>query len=239
MRVLLIEDDLAISHIIKSMLSRAGMVVDTTVSGEEGLELAKSLDYDLVLLDLFLPDLNGHDVLRRLRFARVDTSVIILSGAGDAENKVRGLDLGADDYLTKPFVREELFSRIRAIVRRSRGFAQPIIRTGRLEVNLEAKTAYVSGGALMLTHREYQILELLSLRKGDSLTKETFLNHLYGGVDEPEVTAIEVYICKLRKKLILATEGEIVIETIRCRGYRLVDPEPTLEHSKANTQCTR
>ena len=226
MRILLIEDDPATSKNIELMLGHANFNVYTTDLGEEGIDLAKLYDYDLILLDLVLPDINGHDVLRQLRVARIDTPILILSGETDTENKMRGFGSGADDYLTKPFHREELIARIHAIIRRSKGHSQSIIKTGDIEVNLDGKTVEVRGNTVHLTGKEHQILELLSLRKGTTLTKEMFLNHLYGGMDEPELKIIDVFICKLRKKLSEATGRENHIETVWGRGYVLRDPKP-------------
>ncbi|MDP5325726.1 MAG: response regulator transcription factor [Paracoccaceae bacterium] len=224
MRILLVEDDPSTSRSIELMLSHANLNVYCTDLGEEGMDLAKIYDYDLILLDLNLPDMNGHEVLRQLRLARVETPILILSGADDTENKIKGFGFGADDYLTKPFHREELVARIHAIIRRSKGHSQSIIRTGKVAVNLDAKTVDVDGRAVHLTGKEYQMLELLSLRKGTTLTKEMFLNHLYGGMDEPELKIIDVFICKLRKKLANSTGGENYIETVWGRGYVLRDP---------------
>ncbi|WP_127561501.1 response regulator transcription factor CtrA [Nioella ostreopsis] len=224
MRVLLVEDDPTTSKSIEMMLSHANLNVYSTDLGEEGVDLAKLYDYDLILLDLNLPDMNGHEVLRQLRLARVDTPILILSGSDDTESKIKGFGFGADDYLTKPFHRDELVARIHAIIRRSKGHAQSVIRTGRINVNLDAKTVDVDGRSVHLTGKEYQMLELLSLRKGTTLTKEMFLNHLYGGMDEPELKIIDVFICKLRKKLSQATGGDNHIETIWGRGYVLRDP---------------
>ena len=226
MRILLIEDDPATSKSIELMLGHANFNVYTTDLGEEGIDLAKLYDYDLILLDLVLPDINGHDVLRQLRVARIDTPILILSGETDTENKMRGFGSGADDYLTKPFHWEELIARIHAIIRRSKGHSQSIIKTGDIEVNLGGKTVEVRGNTVHLTGKEYQMLELLSLRKGTTLTKEMFLNHLYGGMDEPELKIIDVLICKLRKKLSEATGRENHIETVWGRGYVLRDPKP-------------
>ena len=223
MRILLVEDDPSTSRSIELMLSHANLNVYCTDLGEEGMDLAKIYDYDLILLDLNLPDMNGHEVLRQLRLARVETPILILSGADDTENKIKGFGFGADDYLTKPFHREELVARIHAIIRRSKGHSQSIIRTGKVAVNLDAKTVDVDGRAVHLTGKEYQMLELLSLRKGTTLTKEMFLNHLYGGMDEPELKIIDVFICKLRKKLANSTGGENYIETVWGRGYVLRD----------------
>jgi two-component system cell cycle response regulator CtrA len=221
MRVLLIEDDATTARGIELMLNAEGFQVYTTDLGEEGLDLGKLYDYDLIALDLGLPDMSGFEVLRRLREARVETPVLILSGTGEMEAKVRALGFGADDYVTKPFHRQELVARINAIVRRSKGHSQSIIHVGKLAVNLDAKAVEVDGQRVHLTGKEYQILELLALRKGTTLTKEMFLNHLYNGMDEPELKIIDVFICKLRKKLSLACGGDNYIETVWGRGYVL------------------
>jgi two-component system cell cycle response regulator CtrA len=228
MRVLLVEDDPTTSKSIEMMLTHANLNVYATDLGEEGIDLAKLYDYDLILLDINLPDMNGHEVLRQLRLSKIETPILILSGDDNTESKIKGFGFGADDYMTKPFHREELVARIHAIIRRSKGHAQSIIRTGQIAVNLDAKTVDVEGTAVHLTGKEYQMLELLSLRKGTTLTKEMFLNHLYGGMDEPELKIIDVFICKLRKKLSEATAGDNYIETVWGRGYVLRDPEPTV-----------
>jgi two-component system cell cycle response regulator CtrA len=226
MRILLVEDDPTTSRSIELMLSHANLNVYATDLGEEGIDLAKLYDYDLILLDLNLPDMNGHEVLRQIRLSRIDTPILILSGLDDTENKIKGFGFGADDYMTKPFHREELVARIHAIIRRSKGHSQSVIRTGKIAVNLDAKRGVVDDRTVHLTGKEYQMLELLSLRKGTTLTKEMFLNHLYGGMDEPELKIIDVFICKLRKKLSQATGGENHIETVWGRGYVLRDPSP-------------
>ncbi len=225
MRVLLVEDDPTTSQSIEMMLSSAGMVLDTTDLGEDGLEIGKLYDYDIIVLDLMLPDMDGYEVLRRLRASKVETPVLILSGLTEADNKVKGLGTGADDYLTKPFNKDELIARIHAIVRRSKGHSDSVIQTGSMAVNLDARTVEVSGKPVNLTGREYGILELLSLRKGTTLTKEMFLNHLYNGMDEPELKIIDVFVCKLRKKLSTASDDETYIHTVWGRGYVLRDPE--------------
>ena len=227
MRILLVEDDPTTSKSVEIMLSNANLNVYATDLGEEGIDLARLYDYDLILLDLNLPDMNGHEVLRQLRLAKIETPTLILSGYDDAENKIKSFGFGADDYMTKPFHREELIARIHAIVRRSKGHAQSAIQTGKVLVNLDAKTVEVDSQPVHLTGKEYQMLELLSLRKGTTLTKEMFLNHLYGGMDEPELKIIDVFICKLRKKLAQATGGDNYIETVWGRGYVLRDPVVT------------
>lgn len=212
MRVLLVEDDPTTSKSIDMMLTHANLNVYTTSFGEEGIDLAKLYDYDLILLDLNLPDMNGHEVLRQLRLARIETPILILSGSDDTESKIKGFGFGADDYLTKPFHRDELIARIHAIIRRSKGHSQSIIHTGKIAVNLDAKTVEVENATVHLTGKEYQMLELLSLRKGTTLTKEMFLK------------IIDVFICKLRKKLCEARGEDSYIETVWGRGYVLRDP---------------
>jgi two-component system cell cycle response regulator CtrA len=233
MRVLLIEDDSATAQSIELMLKSDGFNVYTTDLGEEGIDLGKLYDYDIILLDLNLPDMSGYEVLKTLRLAKIATPILILSGLADIDNKVRGLGFGADDYVTKPFDKRELVARIHAIVRRSKGHAQSIIKTGKLTINLDTRTVEVGGQRLHLTGKEYAMLELLSLRKGTTLTKEMFLNHLYGGMDEPELKIIDVFICKLRKKLAGATSGDHYIETVWGRGYVLRNPQDDQDEEAA------
>lgn len=224
MRVLLVEDDASTARSIEMALASEGIVCDIAELGEEGLEIGKIYDYDIIILDLMLPDLDGYEVLRRLRAAKVKTPILILSGLSAPDQKIKGLGIGADDYLTKPFNKGELIARIQAVVRRSKGHSESIIRTGLLAVNLDTRTVEINGQIIHLTSKEYGILELLSLRKGSTLTKEMFLNHLYGGIDEPELKIIDVFVCKLRKKLADSSNGENYIETVWGRGYVLKDP---------------
>ena len=224
MRVLLVEDDPATAQGIEMMMRSESYVCDVTDMGEDGLEIGKLYDYDIIVLDLMLPDMDGYEVLRRLRAASVKTPVLVLSGLNGLDNKIKGLSVGADDYLTKPFDKRELIARIQAIVRRSKGHSDSVIKTGKLTVNLDTRAVKIEGQPLHLTVKEYGILELLSLRKGTTLTKEMFLNHLYGAMDEPELKIIDVFVCKLRKKLTAATGGENYIETVWGRGYVLRGP---------------
>ena len=224
MRVLLIEDDSATAHSIELMLKSETFNVYTTDLGEEGIDLGKLYEYDIVLLDLDLPDISGFEVLRSLRVSKVKTPILILSGFSGIENKVKGLGFGADDYMTKPFHKDELVARIHAIVRRSQGHAQSVVEVGDLMINLDQKTVKVGVTQLHLTGKEYQMLELLGLRKGATVTKEMFLNQLYGGMDEPDIKIIDVFICKLRKKLTDALNGRNYIETQWGRGYLLREP---------------
>ena len=239
MRVLLVEDDTSTAKTIEMMLKSEGYICDCTDLGEDGLEIGKIYDYDLIILDLMLPDMDGYEVLRRLRSSKVRTPILILSGLSEPDQKVKGLGFGADDYLTKPFDKGELVARIQAIVRRSKGYSESTIRTGKIAVNLDTRTVEVNGQPLHLTGKEYGILELLSLRKGTTLTKEMFLNHLYGGMDEPELKIIDVFVCKLRKKLSTSTGGENYIETVWGRGYVLRDPLEETTNLSTEEEPTR
>ena len=223
MRVLLIEDDKTIGQNIAMVLSKESMVVDTSYLGEDGLEMAKLYDYDIIILDLMLPGIDGYEVVRSLRAARNNTPVLILSGLSGSDKKVKGLGFGADDYLTKPFDRSELIARVNALVRRSKGLADPVVRTGAMEINLNSKIVTIGGKVLHLTSKEYALLELLGMRKGTTINKEQFLNHLYGGMDEPEMKIIDVFLCKIRRKIEKLSEGEEYIETVWGRGYILKD----------------
>jgi len=224
MRVLLIEDDKVTAHSIELMLKSESFNVYTTDLGEEGVDLGKLYDYDIILLDLNLPDMSGFEVLRKLRVSKIWSPVLILSGLAALEDKIKGLGFGADDYMTKPFHRDELIARIHAIVRRSKGHAQSIIKIDDLCVNLNSKTIEIDGARVNATAKEYQMLELMALRRGTTLTKESFLNHLYGGLNEPEMKIIDVFICKLRKKLANASGGKDYIETVWGRGYAMREP---------------
>ena len=226
MRILLIEDDSITARNIQELLKTEHIICETTDMGEDGLAIGKLYEYDLILLDLQLPDIDGHDVLKRFRMNNVKTPVLILSGVGEMEDKIKALGYGADDYITKPFNKKELVARIHAIIRRSRGYSESQIKVGRLMINLRDRCATIDGKTLHLTSKEYSILELLVLRKGNTLTKEMFLNHLYDGIDEPEVKIIDVFICKLRRKLGVALgKTNNYIETVWGRGYVLRDPK--------------
>lgn len=225
MRVLLIEDDSSTAKSIKLALATEEMICDTASVGVDGVEIGKIYDYDIILLDLMLPDIDGYEVLLRLRSAKVKTPILILSGMSSVDRKIKGLDCGADDYLTKPFNTGELLARIKAIVRRSKGHFESIIRFDQIKINLDTRVVEVNDVVVHLTNKEYAILELLALRKGIVVTKEMFLNHLYSSMDEPEIKIIDVFVCKLRKKLAKFSGGTNYIETVWGRGYMLKDYE--------------
>jgi two-component system, cell cycle response regulator CtrA len=227
MRILLAEDDRTIAKGITFVLQQARMVVDIAETGSEAVELAKLYDYDAIILDVMLPDIEGYEVVRRLRAARKDSPVLMLSAQTRAQAKIRGLQSGADDYLAKPFDSEELVARIQAIIRRSKGFSHSRVDIQGVTMDLAAREALVSGRPVHLTTKEYAILELLVLRRGAVLSKENFLDHLYGGMDEPDAKIIDVFICKLRKKLAQAGVDNL-IGTVWGRGYIVRDGSPNV-----------
>lgn len=232
MRVLLVEDNSDIASSIESTLASEGIICEVVEFGTEGIEIAKIYNYDLIILDLMLLDISGFEVLLRLCSAKVKTPILILSGITTVDQKIKGLTCGADDYITKPFNREELIARIYAIVRRSKGHSESVVRFDKVSIHLDARIVEVDGTRVHLTNKEYAILELLVLRSGTVLNKEMFLDHLYSSVDEPEIKIIDVFVCKLRKKLADAAGGTNYIDTVWGRGYMLkeYDEQETLLH---------
>ena len=226
MHILLVEDNASAARSLELALVSAGHNVAVTASGEEGVELAELYGYDAILMDIDLEDMSGFDALRALRAKKLMTPVIMLTGTDEAESKIQALTAGADDYVTKPFHKGELVARIAAVVRRSRGQAESIIETGKISLNLDTRRVEVCGTPIHLTPSEYKMLELLSLRKNSVMTKEACLNHLYNGLSEPEIKIIDVFICKLRKKIAAASGGDGVIETVWGGGYMLRDVKP-------------
>jgi len=227
MHILLVEDNPATAKSVELVLAAGGHNVTTTASGEEGVELVELYSYDAVLMDLDLEDMTGLEALRSIRAKKLQTPVIILTGSSEVDTKVQALTAGADDYVTKPFHKAELAARIGAVVRRACGNAESIIRTGNIALNLSTRSVEVCGNAIHLTPSEYKMLELLSLRKNTVITKEACLNHLYNGLSEPEIKIIDVFICKLRKKIAAASGGDAQIETVWGGGYMLRDPKET------------
>jgi two-component system cell cycle response regulator CtrA len=209
------------------MLKSESFSTYTTDLGEEAIDLGRLYDYDLITLALNLPDMSGYDVIKQLRVAKCKTPMLVCSGLAGIEDIVKALGVGADDYMTKPFHKDELVARIHAIVRRTKGHAQSALQIGALTINLDNKSVSAAGSPIHLTGKEYAMLELLALRAGSLVTKEMFLNHLYGGMDEPEIKIIDVFICKLRKKLppFNGEAGESVIQTVWGRGYTLAGEE--------------
>ncbi len=219
LRILLVMTK-AYSHTTQVILSQANLNVYATDLGEEGIDLAKLYNYDLILLDLDLPDIAGHEVLLQLRVACIETPVIVI-GPDNYNSKIKSFGFGADDYLTRSLRYEELVARIRAIIRRCNGHAQSIMNIGKVSVNIDTQTAYFSGKSVHLTAKEYKILELMVLRKGALITKEAFLNYIYGDMDEPEQKILQVFISKLRRKIFDATGNRDYILTHWGRGYSI------------------
>ena len=224
MRVLIIDGDQTTSDRVEKELKFEGAYVDVAPNGEDGVDLGKVYDFDIIILDTDLPDISGFEVLKTLRDSKVGAPVLVLSTATDLTNKLRCFRLGADDYMTKPFELDELMARVRAIVRRSNGHARAIITTGELSVDIDRKEVRVAGEWVHFTPSEYDLLELLCLRKGAVVTKEILLDHIYGGRDEPESAVIEVNMCRIRRKIAAATGGAHYIQTVWGRGYSLTDP---------------
>lgn len=223
MRILLVEDDAAARQSLELLLKSEAFNVYSTDSGEEAVSLGKLYDYDAIVLDLSLPDVDGFAVIRALRTARIKTPIIAMKYGVDVDTIVKVLGIGGDECMAKPFHKDELVARIHALVRRCKGHASNVVQTGDLVVNLDSRTVTVAGVPVHLTGKEYQMLELLALRKGITQSKDAFVNHLYGGRDEPELKIIDVFICKLRKKLRAA--GADYVETVWGRGYVLRDPK--------------
>ncbi|WP_328799477.1 response regulator transcription factor [Sandaracinobacteroides hominis] len=220
--MLLVEDDRLLSDALSRTLELSGFTVYVTAFGEDALDLARAYRFDVVVLDLSLPDMSGGQVLQQLHQMRPDTPVIILSGESDVEAKIENFMGGADDFVTKPFNRDELIARIHAVLRRARSAAPQELQLGRLTLDLVAHRASVNGVTVALTGKEYACLEFLATRRGMTVTKEMFLAHLYGGRDEPEMKIIDVFICKLRRKLSEAG-AEPLIETVWGRGYTIAN----------------
>ena len=226
MHILIIEDDKIANQNICLLLKRERMIPESAYSGRDGLELVKLYEYDLIILDLMLPDIQGMDVLKQIRQQKNDTPVLVLSGLNQTDKKVECFNLGADDYLTKPYERIELLARIKAIIRRTRGISNAIIQVGKMKIDMNTKTVYVGDKLVPLTSKEYALLELLALKKGMTVSKETCLNQLYGIMDEPpDSKIIDVFLCKMRRKIKALTGGEDYIQNIWGRGYILKAPE--------------
>jgi two-component system cell cycle response regulator CtrA len=232
MRILIIEDNRATAETIELALAKDGKICDIATLGEDGLEISKLYEYDLIILDIMLPDTNGYEVLKKIRTSKKHVPVLILSGLGDSEQKIKGLGFGADDYLTKPFVMAELVARVNAIIRRSKGHSESVVEVGDLKVDFNKHTSYIKNEPIYLTSKEQSILELMAMKKGQVVSKEQFLTHLYNGFDEPEVKIIDVFVCKMRKKILDASKGVNFIETLWGRGYSLKHPDDIQEMQK-------
>jgi two-component system cell cycle response regulator CtrA len=226
MRAFIVAEDPSAALRAQAILATQNFICDTAGLDEDGVAIGKLYDHDIILLDLSAQIGVGCELVKQFRAAGVRTPIMVSAAAAQIDLRVRCLGLGADDFLTKPYDNRELVAHVKAVVRRANGHAQSEIRIGQLVVNLDTQSASVADMPLPLTRKEYCVLELLSLRKGIVVTKEAFLNHLYGGMDEPGIKIIDVFVCKLRQKLAEATGGRHYIKTVHGRGYAMCDPAP-------------
>jgi two-component system cell cycle response regulator CtrA len=225
MRILSVESDHAEAQSIELQLTAKNFNVYGTDLGSEGVDLGKLYDYDAILVDLNLIDMTGFDVIRNLRAAKVNCAIIVVSERGGIADKVKALNIGADDFITKPFDIAELTARIHAVVRRRKGHATSVVTIKNLTIDFVLGQVTANGTRINLTRKEYAMLELLALRKNNTISKDAFLNHLYGGMDEPQLKIIDVFLCNLRKKL--RAHNVDYIETNWGSGYVLRDPVVT------------
>lgn len=231
MHILIIEDDKITNQNLSLLLKRERIISESAFSGRDGIELIKLYEYDLIILDLILPDIPGIEILKQIRQQRINTPVLILSALNKIEEKVKCFNAGADDYLTKPYERIELIARIKAIIRRAHGISDAVIHIGKMKIDMNTKTVYIADKLVPLTTKEYALLELLALKRGITVNKETCLNQLYGIMDEPpDSKIIDVFLCKIRRKIKLLNNGEDYIQNIWGRGYIL--KENTSKHSR-------
>jgi two-component system copper resistance phosphate regulon response regulator CusR len=222
MRILVVEDSEPLRESLQVGLAREGFAVDAAADGEAGLDLARNNPYDVLVLDLLLPKLDGLSLLARLREKPDRPHVLVLTARDRIEDRVQGLNEGADDYLVKPFAFDELLARIHALVRRRYAERSRTIRVGALELDLVAKKATHAGAVLELTAREYALLEYLTLRRGQIVGREEIEDHVYGVHKLPASNAVDSTVCLLRAKL--GPPGKDLIRTLRGRGYVLEGP---------------
>jgi len=215
MRVLVVEDEADLARTVKQALEEDGFAVDVACDGESGLFNAQGVDYDALVLDLMLPRMDGWTVLKKLR-AKKKTPVLILTARDSTPDKVKGLNAGADDYLTKPFELSELLARVRALIRRGADKPSPLIRVSDIEINTSARTVKKAGKPVELTAKEYALVELLALHKGELVTRTMIYDHIYDEKDDSLSNVVDVYVSNLRRKL-----GKDFVETRRGQGYIL------------------
>ncbi|MCD4483276.1 response regulator [Chromobacterium vaccinii] len=218
MRILLVEDNLDLAESLLKALTQAGFAVDAMHDGQDADHVLHTQDYALVILDLALPRLDGWEVLRRLRARRKSVPVLILTAHGSVEDRVRGLDMGADDYLSKPFDLVELEARVRALIRRSHGHDHNLLAVGGLSYDGGSRVFALAGQALKLTPREHAVLELLMLQGGKAISKDALSERIFGLDESGSAEAMEIYVHRLRKKL---AHGDVGIVTLRGLGYLL------------------
>lgn len=226
MRILIVDHNSESVSLISAVLSAADMTCDVVATGHQALSRLEAIEYDAILMELDLVDAHGFDILRKLRAARHCSPVILMTGSEEPATQVSGLHAGADDMLVRPFDPREVVARLRAIVRRSRGIVQSVIKCGDIALDLQARSVKVRSRRLALTRTEYQILEMLFLRRGSPVTKRSLLDNLYGGENEPHSKIIDVFMCKVRKRIETISPGAAnCIETVWGQGYAVREPQ--------------
>jgi two-component system OmpR family response regulator len=226
MRLLVVEDFEILRESLARGLAQNGFAVDATGDGREGLWYATSNDYDAVILDIMLPGMSGLDILRRMRSAGRQAPVLLLTAKDAVDDRVAGLDLGADDYLTKPFATTELLARVRALVRRGHQRREPTITIGDLRIDTVARAVTRGGRDIALTPREYQLLEYLALHAGRAVARAEIWEHLYAFAEDSSSNVVEATVARLRRKL-EAPDSPELLHTRRGFGYVLAEKEPT------------
>jgi DNA-binding response OmpR family regulator len=223
MKVLIIEDEQKLARVLKKGLEENDFTVDLSVNGEEGLHMAANYSYDAVLLDLMLPGMDGLSILASLRSKRIDVPVLVITARGEVEDRIKGLDIGADDYIAKPFDFAELMARIRAAIRRSKGKPSPVVVIGDLSLDTNARTVARAGRPIELSAKEYMLLEYLALNAGRVISRTELVDHVYATEYEWDSNVIDVFINYLRNKIDKGF-GRPLIHTVRGAGYVLKEP---------------
>lgn len=220
MKILIVEDEQRLANLLKKGLEENAFVVDLASDGEEGLYMAETYPYDAVLLDIMLPEMDGLAILQSLRARAMDVPVLLVTARGDVDDRIKGLNLGADDYIAKPFDLEELIARLRSVIRRSKGRPSPLIEIADLAIDTNARTVARGGTAIVLTAREYTLLEFLALNMGRVISRTELIEHIYGTEFEWESNVIDVHISYLRTKIDKGFATPL-IHTVRGAGYLL------------------
>lgn len=221
MRVLVIEGDKATARILESVLRDEDIGVDIAENADEAVQFARHFDYDALVLDMHNSDIRGVEALRVIRRAGIAIPLVALSGTPNVDGTVKALSAGADDYMAKPFSNAELLSRVRAVVRRSKGLSDSFIKFDDVTLDISARSVEVAGKVVPLTGKEYLVLELLSLRRGATVSKETLISHIYADGEGPESSTVGLFMHRLRKKLAAVSGGTQYIRTVRQHGYLL------------------
>lgn len=220
MKVLIVEDEKKLANILKKGLVESDFIVEVAFDGEEGLYMASEFEYDAIILDLSLPKMDGLEILNKIREKGKITPVLILTARGEVSDKIKGLNIGADDYVTKPFDFDELLARLNSLIRRSNNKPTPVIKIEDLVINLDSKTVFRAGAEIILSTGEYNLLEYLALNKGKVISRTVLTEHLYSMDFDLNSNVIDVYINYLRNKIDKNFEKKL-IQTVRGAGYTI------------------